>query len=338
MSDASPADQLLDRLDAVRERLLRHASSASAGGLTEADPATGERWELGQVWAHLAEFPAYWMSQVRLILDSDSSEPVPFGRVKSDPYRIAAIEAGRQRAPSESMEILAGQIQELRALVRRMPPRAWSKAGRHSTLGVMPMPRIFDEFLVGHLEEHADQLDQIAGGERSSLVDRSEGTKGHGSHDPLTDPGGDMPTDAITLLEKDHRTVDELFHQFMALGGADPGAKQELVDEIIRELTVHAAIEEQFLYPALRQLPEGDQLVSEAMQEHQEAKEMLAQLGAMDPRAEGFEASMTSLMENVRHHVQEEEGEAFPKLRETLGEQRLGEMGGLMEEAKQKLS
>src|SRR5919198_752694 len=77
------------------------------GRLTSPDPPTGERWEWGQVWAHLSEFCPYWMGQVRLVLESPQSEdPMPFGRVKSDPARVAAIEADRGRPPAELMNLL----------------------------------------------------------------------------------------------------------------------------------------------------------------------------------------------------------------------------------------
>jgi DinB superfamily len=154
-------DEMLARVEVVQDRLEEHASSEPAPGLTTPDPPTGERWDWGQVWAHLAEFVPYWCGEVRLILGTEGSDPVPFGRVKSDPVRVAAIEADRHRPPRELMDRLVGQLEELRSLIRSLSSRDWERRGRHSTLGVMGMRAVFDEFLVGHLEAHADQLDGL---------------------------------------------------------------------------------------------------------------------------------------------------------------------------------
>ena len=156
-----PAGELLNRVDAVRGRLEKHAASAPAAGLTDPDPPTGERWNWGQVWAHLAEFVPYWCGEVLRIMEADQSEPVPFGRTKADPGRIAAIEAERGRPPPELMDRLSRHLDELSVLIERLSYDDWHRRGVHPTLGVMEMPRIFEEFLVGHLEEHADQLEGL---------------------------------------------------------------------------------------------------------------------------------------------------------------------------------
>jgi hypothetical protein len=127
-------------LDSVEARLERHADSPPADGLTDPDPPTGERWDWGQVWAHLGEFVPYWSAQVRLIVQTGGRDPVPFGRTKQDPVRIAAIEADRHRPPAELMARLASHLEELRALIRDLRPEDWGRRGAHSTLGVMEMP------------------------------------------------------------------------------------------------------------------------------------------------------------------------------------------------------
>jgi DinB family protein len=160
----TPSAELLARLDAVQARLERHAVSPPAAGLTDPDPPTGERWDWGQVWAHLGEFVPYWSSQVRLVLETEGEEPIPFGRTKKDPVRIAAIEADRRRPPAELMARLAAHLEELRALVRELSEEDWRRRGVHPTLGVLEMPAIFQEFLVGHLEAHVAQLDGLTGG------------------------------------------------------------------------------------------------------------------------------------------------------------------------------
>jgi hypothetical protein len=158
---SGPADELMTRVDSVQRRLEEHAASPAAEGLTDPDPPTGERWDWGQVWAHLAEFIPYWCGEVVLIMESGSSDPVPFGRTKADPTRIAAIEADRHRSPAELIDRLSGQLDELRGLIRLLTPADWERRGMHSTLGVMEMRAIFREFLVGHLEAHANQLDGL---------------------------------------------------------------------------------------------------------------------------------------------------------------------------------
>src|SRR5439155_13732923 len=95
-----------------------------------------------------------------------SEDPAPFGRTKADPVRIAAIEAGRHRPPPELMAILAKQLEELREFTLELSMSDWERRGLHSILGVMDVPRIFEEFLVRHLEAHADQLDGLAAGQR----------------------------------------------------------------------------------------------------------------------------------------------------------------------------
>lgn len=156
-----PTDELLARLDDVQRRLEEHAAAPPAPGLTEPDPPTGERWDWGQVWAHLAEFVPYWCGEVRLIVQAEGMDPVPAGRTKSDPVRVAAIEADRHRPPVELMARLARHLEELRMLIRDLGTADWGRRGFHSTLGVMGLPKIFEEFLVGHLEGHADQLDGL---------------------------------------------------------------------------------------------------------------------------------------------------------------------------------
>jgi DinB superfamily len=157
----------LERLDKVQVRLAAHASAHPAPGLTEPDQPSGERWDWGQVWAHLAEFVPYWLGQARLILGRPRSEdPVPFGRTKTDAGRVAAIEADRGRPPPELMGRLTEQLGELRAFTRGLSEH-WDRRGRHPTLGVMELPRLYEEFLIGHLEAHADQLDGLAAGRAS---------------------------------------------------------------------------------------------------------------------------------------------------------------------------
>jgi len=138
--------------------------------------------------------------------------------------------------------------------------------------------------------------------------------------------------DAIQLLTTDHGEVEAMFRQVESLPEGD--ARQQIVQEIIRELSVHAAIEEQVLYPAMRKaLPDGETLVQEAIDEHQAAKETLAAIERADNSTER-DQHLVRLMGDVRHHVEEEETELFPKLAASIGSTELREMGGKLAAAK----
>jgi hemerythrin superfamily protein len=143
--------------------------------------------------------------------------------------------------------------------------------------------------------------------------------------------------DAITLLKKDHRTVEDLFKRFEKLGDRAKKGKQEVVERIIKELSVHSAIEEAVLYPEVRAAIDDkkiDELVLESLEEHHVVKWTLSELDRMTPEHERFDAKVTVLMETVRHHVEEEEQELFPKVAKAFGKERLAEMGEAMAEAK----
>lgn len=140
--------------------------------------------------------------------------------------------------------------------------------------------------------------------------------------------------DAISLVLQDHREVDSMFSRYESLTG-DGEQKRDIVREIVRELSIHAAIEEQFLYPTVRNnLPDGPRLVEEALQEHREAKEALSALDGMSPEEGGYDERVRSLIRDVRHHVQEEEGELLPKLRDAVSQERLDQVGEAMEAGK----
>ena len=138
--------------------------------------------------------------------------------------------------------------------------------------------------------------------------------------------------DAIELLTTDHAEVEQMFRQVESL--PESGSRDQLVQDIVRELSVHAAIEEQILYPAMRKaLPDGDTLVQEAIEEHQQVKETLSAIERADSPTE-LDPLLVRLIGNVRHHVDEEETELFPKLRASIGQGELQTMGAELAKAK----
>jgi len=141
--------------------------------------------------------------------------------------------------------------------------------------------------------------------------------------------------DAIVLLKEDHKTVERLFKQFEKAGDDEYAVKRRLVDQMIEELSVHAFIEEQIFYPAARRgVPETEDHVLESLEEHHIVKWVLSELQDLDPQEERFDAKVTVLIENVRHHVEEEEQEWFPEVRKGLGRKTLQELGARLDEAK----
>jgi hemerythrin superfamily protein len=143
------------------------------------------------------------------------------------------------------------------------------------------------------------------------------------------------PEDAIEMLKADHQKVRDLFQQYMA--ASDQNAKSQIAEQVFVELETHAQLEEMVFYPAFEEEAddEGRQLVEEARQEHQEVKDLIAELRGRDADDE-FDARFRELMENVEHHVQEEEAQMFPEAEEILAEE-LDELMDEMQEIKAQL-
>jgi len=136
----------------------------------------------------------------------------------------------------------------------------------------------------------------------------------------------------IAVLTTDHRNVDALFTEFEKTAPDDVENLERLRDHILRQLAIHAEIEEQTLYPALRDEASDD--VLEALEEHHAVKSTLAELERMPATAERFRAKMTVVIESIRHHVEEEEGDGglFDVARRTL---KVVEMEEMAERAEQ---
>jgi hypothetical protein len=155
-------DALLARLADAERRLVEHAAAPLPTGLADPDPGAEERWEAGQIWAHLAEFPAYWLAQAQRVIARPTQPPVPFGRVKTDAGRIEAIERDRHTDPTALLERVRASLADVTDAARSWDSETWRLRGMHPSLGEMTIERIVERFLVDHLEEHADQLDALA--------------------------------------------------------------------------------------------------------------------------------------------------------------------------------
>lgn len=142
-----------------------------------------------------------------------------------------------------------------------------------------------------------------------------------------------MSTDAIVVLREDHKRIRALFRDFLEAGDGAAVTKGRLAAKIIEELTVHTYLENEVMYPEVRTLlPDLEDDVLESYEEHHVADVLVMELAAMQPDAERFDAKMTVLIENVTHHIEEEEQDWFPKVREGLGRKQLQELGARMQE------
>lgn len=140
---------------------------------------------------------------------------------------------------------------------------------------------------------------------------------------------------AIALLKEDHRKVEKLFQE---IEKAPVGQRDRLFTEINTELTVHAELEEQLLYPAARDAKSTHDLALESFEEHKQVKQVLADLSETDKKTENWLAGLMVLKEDVLHHVEEEERELFPKLKkDVLSDAQLTELGERMQAMKNEL-
>jgi hemerythrin superfamily protein len=146
-----------------------------------------------------------------------------------------------------------------------------------------------------------------------------------------------MSTDAIVILKQDHKEIRRLFREFQRAGKDATATKGKLVDAILEALTVHTYIENECMYPEIRELlPDLDADVLESYEEHHVADVLCAELAAMKPDHDHFDAKTTVLIENVEHHIEEEESEWFPKVRAGLGRNQLQDLGARMLDLKKK--
>jgi hemerythrin-like domain-containing protein len=146
-----------------------------------------------------------------------------------------------------------------------------------------------------------------------------------------------MSNDAIVLLKDDHKQVRKVFRDFQSAGEDATDRKGQLVEKMIELLTQHTYIENGVMYPRVRELlPDLEDDVLESYEEHHVADVLVMELASMSPTDERFDAKTTVLIENVTHHMDEEEQEWFPKVREGLGRKALQEIGEELLAAKAK--
>jgi hemerythrin superfamily protein len=146
-----------------------------------------------------------------------------------------------------------------------------------------------------------------------------------------------MSTDAIVLLKEDHKEIRRLFREFQQAGENAKAKKGKLVNRILEALTVHTYIENEGMYPVVRKLvPDLEDDVLESYEEHHVADVLCMELAVMSPDDEHFDAKTTVLIENVTHHIEEEEQDWFPKVRAALGRKQLQDIGAQMIKLREK--
>jgi hemerythrin-like domain-containing protein len=140
---------------------------------------------------------------------------------------------------------------------------------------------------------------------------------------------------ALDLLKKDHQEAARLMDQIETAADGGQNSGVELFNQLKNALTLHTRIEEQVFYPALENHQETRDLVKEAYTEHDEVKNLLSEISGLSPSSNDFINKLTELRDNVEHHVEEEENEMFPKVKQVLSLNQIDEIGRRMLEMKQ---
>ena len=141
-----------------------------------------------------------------------------------------------------------------------------------------------------------------------------------------------MPN-AVQLIKQDHKKVEGLFQKFKKTKGQD--AKRRIAEQAMDQLEIHAKIEEEIFYPAAKSVLEESDMIEEALKEHGMVKDLIEELRALESDDESFEEKWSELVENVQHHVQEEENEMLPQVKDS--DLDLAQCGEEMQERKEEL-
>lgn len=139
---------------------------------------------------------------------------------------------------------------------------------------------------------------------------RESRSRNHDRDERELDEEAEAPGDVIEMLKTDHRQVQDLFTRFE---DADKRTRSSIADEALTALEVHAALEEELVYPAIAEVIDDEETINEAKEEHHVAKLLIKELRRMDAEDEGFSTKFKVLGELVGHHIEEEEGEVFPQ-------------------------
>lgn len=181
------------------------------------------------------------------------------------------------------------------------------------------------EQVEGRLEEAKGKVKEVAGKVVGNKAMEQEGAtqKNAGKHQagagdektPEKSPSTPKAQDAINLLRHDHKVVSDLFDEYEKTNVKSK--KKSLVAQICADLTIHAQVEEEIFYPAVKAALKDKELVPEATVEHATVKGLIAQVEGMEPDGEDFDAKIKVLSECVKHHVKEEQNEMFPRAKES---------------------
>lgn len=145
-------------------------------------------------------------------------------------------------------------------------------------------------------------------------------------------------TNAVEMLKSDHKKVKKLFREYAELGDNAHKSKERLAEEIFQELEVHSKLEEEIFYPAAEAAADKEvgEVVAEGLEEHHVVDILMAEIRALSPEDEAFDAKMKVLCENVEHHIEEEETELLPEAQQALGDE-VERLGMEMKQRKQQL-
>ena len=266
-------------------------------------------------------------------------------RTARDP-RVRELEERKAQADEAEAARLQAQLDEVRPMVRseKLGEVAAEFDAVHSVERALEMGSIDTiipaERLRPYLVEAVERGIRRTGGTPARLAAEAAGDNGRASATSDEQEAAMIPTtiralDGITMIINDHRNVDDLFGLFEQGGDSDAEQRLRLVAKMIEELTVHAHIEEQELYPLVRtKLDDGEELFEHSLEEHQEVREVLGELERMDSTATDFYMKVMALIQDVRHHVDEEESDMLPRLHSALDDDELMALGMRLRQAK----
>lgn len=142
-------------------------------------------------------------------------------------------------------------------------------------------------------------------------------------------------TDLISVIVSDHRAVQSVFAELESHNGT-PEHRRNLADHVIAELVRHSVAEEQYMYPAAREvLADGDKVADHELEEHAEAEKVMKDLDGLDATDPKFDELLGKLMEDIRHHIEDEEQDMLPKLQAACSEEQLRDLGAKVLKAKE---